>query len=57
MVINVFRVNKKKNFTESGIANASKLNMKDYILAVLTDNDKDQRQQGFQDQDIAEIYE
>jgi len=24
---------------------------------VLTDNDKDQRQQGFQDQDIAEIYE
>ena len=57
MVIYVFRVNKKKNFTESGIANASKLNMKDYILAVLTDNDKDQRQQGFQDQDIAEIYE
>lgn len=51
------RVNKKTNFTESGIANASKDNMRDFLMAVLVDNDKQQRMNGLQDQDIAEIYE
>ncbi len=52
-----FRVNKKKNYTESGIANASKENMREFLMAVLVDNDKQQRMMGLQDQDIAEIYE
>jgi len=33
-------VNKKRNFTESGIANVSKDNMKEFLMAVLVDNDK-----------------
>jgi len=41
-----FRVNQKKNYTESGIANASKDNMREFLMAVLVDNDKQQRMMG-----------
>jgi hypothetical protein len=50
-------VNKKANFTEGGVANASKVNMREFLTAVLVDNDKNQRMLGLQDQDVAEIYE
>lgn len=52
-----YRVQKKRNFTEGGIVNASKENMREFMTAVLVDNDKNQRMMGLQDQDIAEIYE
>lgn len=31
--------------------------MREFLMAVLVDNDKQQRMMGLQDQDVAEIYE
>jgi hypothetical protein len=31
--------------------------MRDFLTAILVDNDKQQRMMGLQDQDVAEIYE
>ena len=49
LFLTFIRVNQKRNFTESGIANCSKENMKDFLMAVLMDNDKEQRMKGLQE--------
>jgi len=40
------RTQQKTNFTESGIAKESKTNMREFLTAVLVDNDKQQRMMG-----------
>ena len=45
------------NKTRSGIDKASKISMKEFILAILEDNPNNERTIGFSDKDIVEIYE
>ena len=43
--------------TNNGILLDSKSNMKEFIIAILKDNENNERMNGFTDEDIIEIYE
>ena len=45
------------NKNESGISYDSKVNMKEFLIAVLVDNPKNERTKGLTDNDIIELYE
>ena len=45
------------NKTKAGIEHDSKPNMKEFMMAILEDNPKDERSVGFSDSDIMEIYQ
>lgn len=46
-----------KNKTASGIEKDSKVSMKEFIEAILVDNPASERQIGFSDDDIIEVYQ
>ena len=55
--LSIPRFYKDKNKTVSGIELDSKTNMKEFMIAVLEDNNKSQRTVGFSDADIIEVFE
>ena len=50
-------LNNNADKNESGISMTSKLNMRDFLAAILVDNVKGQRSNGLTDNDIVEMYE
>lgn len=46
-----------KNKTKSGVEVDSKTNMREFMIAILEDNNKAQRTVGYSDADIIEIFE
>lgn len=53
----VCRAKKSSTETGNGIMIDSKENMKEFMLAILKDNEHQERIMGFTDQDIIDIYE
>lgn len=47
----------KSMFLENGIKISSKSSMEHFMMAVLADNDNSQRDKGFTETDIIEIFE
>jgi len=48
---------KSVSLTTAGIEKVSETNMKEYMIAILEENDKAQRTVGFSDTDVMEIFE
>ena len=56
LALKVWR-DKVQTETNNGILIDSKTNMKEFILAILKDNENNERMNGFTDSDIIDIYE
>ena len=55
-MIKVYRVKQKGSKLDNGIRIETKDNLKDFLFAILEDNDNNQRMNGLSDDNIIELY-